>query len=179
MSLMWQDDQWADCVTPTGCMVFAEWRRLAIIAHSLWPSFCALPSRHHWWCVFFFNLNYNSYLITEESCWHFFALLLSPTACRRQGDVLLYSSTLRLHLENCDWSVSGGEKAPDKWAWLVSANQRSTLVYKRKGEWIGIHPSMLTKCLGRCEDHPSKVHRSSAESWKELFSFLREVFINT
>ncbi|MEQ2182359.1 hypothetical protein GOODEAATRI_021541 [Goodea atripinnis] len=47
---------------------------------------------------------------------------------RRQGDVPLCLSTLRLHLEHCDWSVSGGEKAPDKWAWLVLTNQRSNLL---------------------------------------------------
>lgn len=33
-----------------------------------------------------------------------------------------------------DWSVPGGEKAPDKWAWLDSANQLWTPVSRRHGE---------------------------------------------
>lgn len=67
----------------------------------------------------------------------------SVLSCRRQGDPLLFIWTLWLHLVRCDWSGTSGEKAPDKWAWLDSANQLSTLVFMRQVEWAGSLPSYL------------------------------------
>lgn len=67
----------------------------------------------------------------------------SVLSCRCQGDPLLFIWTQWLHLVRCDWSGTSGEKAPDKWAWLDSANQLSTLVFMRQVEWAGSLPSYL------------------------------------
>lgn len=68
--------------------------------------------------------------------------------CRRQGDPLLFVWTLRLHLERCDWPAAGGEKAPDKWAWLCLANQQAPSVFRRQGEWAHGPAPLFTECFG-------------------------------
>lgn len=55
----------------------------------------------------------------------------------------------------CDWPVPGGEKAPDKWAWLSSANQRPPPVFSRKVECAGAPPPYLPSTSDDVsKDHP-------------------------
>lgn len=56
--------------------------------------------------------------------------LANPTVVR-ETPPLAYMNP-RLHFVCCDWLVTGGEKAPDKWAWPASTNESPTLVFRRQ-----------------------------------------------
>lgn len=51
----------------------------------------------------------------------------------------------------------GGEKAPDKWAWLASANQRPTPVFRAPGPPPFYLPSVSMMVRG---DNPGKLEKS-------------------
>lgn len=76
------------------------------------------------------------------------------------------------------WLVgTGGEKAPDKWAWLASANQNPPLVSRRRGWMCSVTAPLFTEYFGWCEPRSSwKLCSFSAECWKVAFSSLCEVF---
>ena len=63
-----------------------------------------------------------------------------------------------------------GGKAPDKWVWLVSANQRPPPVFGRQGESAGTPPPyLLGTSDGASKDHPGKlVSQQNGEIWAFL-----------
>lgn len=125
--------------------------------------------------------------LTVSICSPHCAILISEShsgtvllPCRRQGDPLLFIWTLWLRLLRCDWSGTSGEKAPDKWAWLDSANQRSTLVWKRQVEWAEFPPSYLPITWVKIVQETPQIYccllnlKSSFPSWlsQNIFSLL-------
>lgn len=81
-----------------------------------------------------------------------------PQSCS-QGDPLLCLLTLGSRWPRRDSSVPGGEKAPDKWVWLVLSNQSSPLVLS---VFLTTPPYWQGSSAEVTADHPRKCRKVSA-----------------